>query len=455
MSRPADRQPLHGPHDGPDDAANHRVDDDDRSDAFIGEIRNRLRATTDGLMPQLTFEEVLESSATGAPPRRTWARAGAIGLAAASLLAVLVWTMREPRESTVSSPSTPPSSPTPAGPVAATTDVPSTETASSSPPSTFPASAGTTVNFLVVGADNGACIDPDSPYVGSFGDRTDLGERSDTIMVIRLDPDAGTAAVLSFPRDLWVPIAGRNSKNRINSAYVRDDPTRLLGTIYDNFGVEVDHYIQIDFCAFKSIVDALDGVAVPFDFPARDKNTGLNVPTTGCFTFDGDHALAYVRSRKYEYQGTDGEWRNDGLADLGRISRQQDFMMRTLHTALDRSVTDPAVARSLIKAVQDNIVVDEDLTLNKMLEYMGLLVELSPDHISSFQIEGFGANVAGNSVLIPQLDSANMRAVLVLFGADPSLSGDFTEPSVSAEASPGAAPEENPKGLVPPRDVTC
>ncbi len=188
MSRPPDRPSQDGPQDGPHD----RGGDDDRSDAFIGDIRNRLRAATDGLTPQLTFEEVLQSSATGAPPRRTWARAGAIGLAAASLLAVLVWTTREPPDSTVSSPSTPPSSPTSAGPFAATSEVPSTETASTSPPSTFPASTGTAVNFLVVGADNGACIDPDSPFAGSFGDRETMGERSDTIMVIRLDPDADT-----------------------------------------------------------------------------------------------------------------------------------------------------------------------------------------------------------------------------------------------------------------------
>ena len=170
------------------------------------------------------------------------------------------------------------------------------------PPETFPAADPEAKNFLITGADNNACIDPNSPYAAAFGNRKSMGERSDTIMIMRVDPSTKRAAVLSFPRDLWVKIAGRNSNNRINSAYVRDDPTRLLGTIYNNFGIEVDHFIQIDFCAFKTIVDGLGGVAVPFEYPARDKNTGLNVPTTGCFTFDGDHALAYVRSRKYQYQ---------------------------------------------------------------------------------------------------------------------------------------------------------
>ena len=129
-----------------------------------------------------------------------------------------------------------------------------------------------------------------------------MGERSDTIMMIRVDPATTRVAVLSFPRDLWVEIAGTGNRQRINSAYLRDDPQRLVDTIYENFGIGVDHFIQVDFCAFKTLVDAVGGVAVPFEFPARDTNTGLNVPVPGCFTFDGEHALAYVRSRHYQYE---------------------------------------------------------------------------------------------------------------------------------------------------------
>ncbi len=173
---------------------------------------------------------------------------------------------------------------------------------------TFPPADPTAKNFLITGADNGACVDPDSPYAPAFGDAESgrVGERSDTIMVFRVDPAAGRVAVLSFPRDLYVTIADSGNKARINSAYRRDEPQRLIDTIYENFGVGVDHFIQVDFCTFKTLVDAVGGVTVPFEYPARDPNTGLNVPTAGCFTFDGDHALAYVRSRKYEYEDPPG-----------------------------------------------------------------------------------------------------------------------------------------------------
>ena len=78
------------------------------------------------------------------------------------------------------------------------------------------------------------------------------------------------------------------------------DPQKLVETIGENFYLGVDHYVQVDFCAFQTIVDAIDGVSVPFEHPARDDSTGLFVPEPGCFTFSGDHALAYVRSRHYQ-----------------------------------------------------------------------------------------------------------------------------------------------------------
>ena len=140
------------------------------------------------------------------------------------------------------------------------------------------------------------------------------------------------------------------SKQRINSAYRRDDPSQLQDTIFLNFGIPIDHYIQVDFCAFKRLVDGVGGVKVPFEYPARDTNTGLDVPASGgeCFKFDGDHALAYVRSRHYEYQ-VDGEWKTDGTSDFGRISRQQDFLRRTVASLLGRGPFSPSVATALLK----------------------------------------------------------------------------------------------------------
>jgi len=444
--------------------------DEAAEDAFTRALRSRLHDITDRLEPQRTFDDVVcklqpaghadGDAAAGhggdeATQRRTWARAGAIALAAASVVGVLTWSVRSPTAPTVASPSTPGSiaSSVPATEFG-TTEFGTTEfdiTAPASSPETFPVANPAAVNLLVVGTDNGACIDPESPFAGGFGE---FGSRSDTIMMIHLDPLEQRAAILSFPRDLWVPISGRAGSGRINSAHVDDDPSRLIDTIFRNFGIWPDHFVQIDFCGFSAIVDAVGGVAVPFERPVRDVDTGLDVPTAGCVSFDGDQALAYVRSRKLETLGVDGEWRTDPLADLSRIARQQDFVRRVL-LAVGDDLTDVTAMRSLIAVVQAHLVVDQGLTLATMLGYIGVLSALSPDDLSTYQIEVTDAIVSGNAVLLPQLGSEHMRAVLALFGAEPMPTGDVDEPGATGEVAPVVSIADTKAAIVPPLDVTC
>ena len=311
------------------------------------------------------------------------------------------------------------------------------------PVETFPPAEPAARNFLITGADNNACIDPASPYAGAFGDRASTGARSDTIMVWRINPVTSQVAVLSFPRDLWVTIAGRSSEQRINVAYERDNPQRLIDTIYQNFLIEVDHYIQVDFCAFKVLVDAAGGVSIPFDFPVRDPNTGLNVPDRGCYVFNGDHALAYVRSRKLEYLTESGEWKQDGTSDLGRISRQQDFIRRTVDSLLAAGAFNPSVIRALIQTSDDYVVVDNNLTINKQLELAGALREVDPADMTTHQIETRGAMIQGQSVLIPQTGGSNMQAILAVFRGDATLaSAPEQEFETTTTAPTTTAPDE-------------
>ncbi len=364
------------------------------------------------------------------------------------------------------------------------------ETADSvAPPETFPAVEPDAKNFLITGADNNSCIDPDSPYAPAFGDRSNLGERSDTIMLWRVNPSTSQVAVLSFPRDLFVDIAGTSRKGRINEAYERDNPQKLIDTIYQNFGINTDHFVQVDFCAFRTLVNAVGGVAVPFATPVRDSNTGLNVPEAGCFTFDGDHALAYARSRKLQWLDPDtGEWRQDGTSDLGRISRQQDFLRRTVSRLLSKGAYNPDVAGGLIETLSEYIVADPDLTPRKMLEFAGVLSGVDPAAITTYQINANPRTIQGNAVLVPSIDGDNMQAVLAVFrgeatlgdapvqviepGSDTSLAPTVEQPSttdgavdpstgstvpepVPATTLPNVQPDENLFGVVPDKNISC
>jgi LCP family protein required for cell wall assembly len=431
---------------------------------------------------------------------RTWAERVAIGITVAaavvSLLAAgglagayVLWSRRDTVDITnPAAAAADPAAPLSTATVPAMTgpdDAPeSTEQTATTPastaPATFPPADPTAKNFLITGADNGACIDPSSPFAPAFGTEGEdrVGERSDTIMVFRVDPAAKRVAVLSFPRDLYVTIAGSDNKARINSAYRRDEPQLLIDTIYENFFVGVDHFIQVDFCTFKTLVDAVGGVAVPFEFPARDEGSHLDVPTTGCFTFDGEHALAYVRSRKYEYEDPpgSGNWERDPTSDLGRISRQQDFLRRTLSSVLSKGLLNPSVARGLIEtATSGNVVTDPGLSVAKLMEFAGVMRDVEPGSIPTYQIEAVGRDINDSSVLEPQIEGDNMQEVLAMFRGETSLAEapvqEFAETTVPsprpgavptdgpeetvAEPPPGDAPEENTFGIVPPRDVTC
>ena len=369
-----------------------------------------------------------------------------------------------------------PSEDNPGGSAPATTDVATTEPAVTEP---LPPEAKKARNFLLTASDSRECIDPNSPYAGAFG-TADIGERADTIMVLRVDPSVEQAAILSFPRDLWVKIPQRGS-SRINSALDKQNPNKLIETLYLNFGIPVDHYINVDFCAFKGLVDAVDGVAIPFEYAAKDKNTGLNVDAPGCRTLKGDEALAYVRSRHYQYQDPNtGKWKTDGTSDLGRITRQQDFLKRTLQKAIDRGARNPVVAKGLMDTFLKYVTTDSELTLKVMLDLANAMKDFDANTVRSFQIEGKGVRKGNASVLQPQLNSQAMKDILRVFrgqatllnlpaGLDPSLattttasSSETTTTTTAAPASTDAAPPtsvvavaDNDKGIFPPDDPTC
>src|SRR3954470_17817970 len=178
-------------------------------------------------------------------------------------------------------------------------------------------------NYLVIGSDSRENVDPNDPNAGAIlGPGEPGGKRSDTILLVRIDPIAGTVKMLSFPRDLWIPMADTGQNDRINSAYGRGRAV-LVDTIRKDFGIEINNYIEVDFSGFKGLVSAIGGVPMYFDTPMRDAHTGLDIEQPGCVTLDSDQALAFARSRYLEFKNSRGRWESDGSSDLGRITRQQ------------------------------------------------------------------------------------------------------------------------------------
>jgi LCP family protein required for cell wall assembly len=280
-------------------------------------------------------------------------------------------------------------------------------------------------NFLVVGTDSRDCIDPSSPYAGAFlANGTEIGQRTDTIFIMRVDPNSTKVAMLSFPRDLWVRIGGHS--NRINTAWALG-ADRLITTIKDNFNIPIHHYVDIDFCAFANLVNAVGGVSVPFATPVRDVFTGLNVTEPGCHRMLGDEALAYARSREFEYyDAKTKKWIRDPSADLGRIRRQQDFIRRVLHRALDKGARNPVTLNRLWNAFAPQLTIDRSLSFSDLLRLANRLKSLDPEEVASFTVEGRGTVINGAQVLAPLTSSKYNNAVLAVFRGEAVL-GDIPE----------------------------
>lgn len=278
-------------------------------------------------------------------------------------------------------------------------------------------------NFLITGSDNNACVAKDSPYAGGFGKRASYGERSDSIMLIRVNPQDNQAAILSFPRDLWVKQAGSSRRGRINTNFDKKNPNRLIRTIKENFDIPVDHYVNIDFCAFAEIVDAVGGVRVPFQFKARDRRTGFKVLRARvCYTFAGDHALAYMRSRHYQwFDPSLMKWRTDQSSDYGRISRQQDFMKRMIRKALDKSKTSPRAATGILNAGLKNIITDSRLSPLTVLQLGQAMKNFDSDTMGSYTMPGVGQMIDDAAVIVPDLESATSKKILAVFQGRASL----------------------------------
>jgi LCP family protein required for cell wall assembly len=236
-------------------------------------------------------------------------------------------------------------------------------------------------NVLLVGSDTRATATGKEKGIGNAAQVS--GQRSDTIMILHVDANAEKAAILSIPRDLYGQLYDANGKptekQRINTSFDKG-PGSLVATIEKTFNIPIAHYMEVDFNGFRGIVNAVGGVAIPFSAPARDRNSGLYVFTAGCKTLNGNDALAFARSRHYEYFES-GRWREDPTGDLGRIQRQQDFIRRVLRKTISQTKHDPTKVFPLIAQGVKNVTIDPGLTQPVMFRIGKRFHSLSPDTV--------------------------------------------------------------------------
>jgi LCP family protein required for cell wall assembly len=224
-------------------------------------------------------------------------------------------------------------------------------------------------NYLLLGSDSRKGLTPEEQQ--QFGTDENNGGvfRSDTIMLVQLDPRREKAVVLSFPRDLWVQIPGRGW-DRINTAFEGGvsggGPLGVARTIHRLTGLKVNHFLYVDLLGFQRVVDTLGGVEMCIPFDVQDPLSALDLQA-GCQTLDGRQALGYVRTRHLPCDAA--------APDLSRIGRQQQF----LRAVINQLLTPQEIVRApgLVRPVLANLKRDEDLTIADLAHLVGRLRGLS------------------------------------------------------------------------------
>ena len=329
------------------------------------------------------------------------------------------------------------------------------------------AANGAPFTILVIGSDTR--VGESAAGAKAFGSSSLVtGQRSDVVQLWRVTPGTKQIQIVSIPRDTVVSMLGENRSqygtyNRINTSY-NSGTDQLVKTITANFGIPINHVVQVDFEGFQDSVNALGGIYLNFNYPARDAYSGLNITRTGCQLLNGAQALAVARSRHYQYY-ENGYWHYDPTSDFGRIQRQDVFLKSLIGSA--KSKVNPLTVNAFIGSIHEGVQIDDGFGLNELI---GLALDyrsFDPAALAGQTLPVVPANSFGGLGDVLVVDQPAAQEMLVnIFGNSlenptnppPDASGNPNPPPTvttttappAASAGHGAAPTTTATTAAPP-----
>lgn len=213
--------------------------------------------------------------------------------------------------------------------------------------------------------------------VDASGNPNDLwsGTRTDTIILVNIDPRTKSVNALSIPRDSKVYLPGDNGVNKINAAHAIGGIDMTKRTIEDTLGVHIDKYIMVHDSAVKEIVDAMDGLDVYVEKPMHYNDYAGNLH----INFDkGNHHLSGQKAVEYL------RFRHDALGDIGRTQRQQ-WLLRSLLTKMKQPSTITKIPDIISVAKK---YVRTDMSFYEMSQYAALAKHIDMDKIEVAMLPG-------------------------------------------------------------------
>lgn len=303
-------------------------------------------------------------------------------------------------------------------------------------------------NYLLIGSDTRS--GDNGKYEENAGQVS--GERSDTTILAHLSPARDKATLISFPRDSWVSLPEcRKTAGGIqpahdaqfNEAFAIGGPACTVLAVQKLTGIKINHYVQVDFTGFKTMVDAVNGVPICTPTPLRDDESGLRM-AAGTTVLKGEQALAYVRAR---YGIGDG-------SDLGRIERQQRFLGAMVRAATStKLLVNPVALTKFLGAATKSLTLDRETSFGDLKTLADQLHGLDPKRVSfltapianqAYNPPGFPALKPGQGGSKVLLDDVAGRTLW------DSIINDKPQPA------PGSSPAPKPTNVltVAPEEVT-
>jgi polyisoprenyl-teichoic acid--peptidoglycan teichoic acid transferase len=240
-----------------------------------------------------------------------------------------------------------------------------------------------TENVLMVGSTSRCALAHQNPAYGLCSQGVN-GVNSDVIMILHADPSHHRLALLSIPRDLFIPNARTTGANKIDAGLYQG-LTQLVAAIEEDFGIPIQHAVSLNFDQFSNIVDALGGIDMSFPISVFDwaptgggvsgtqsVSSGLNQKAAACVALNGTQALEVVRARHLRYEtplsnpNDPYSWPQETQSDLARIRRDHEFL-RVLASAVSKQgLGDPITDINLINSVKSDLTFDQSWAVSDM-----------------------------------------------------------------------------------------
>lgn len=220
--------------------------------------------------------------------------------------------------------------------------------------------------------------------------------RSDTLMILHLDADRKGAYIISFPRDMYVPIPG-HGKNKINAAYSFGGPQLTVATLEQLTGARMDHVAQVNFEGFIDLTNTLGGVTI--NNTHAFSSHGFKYPK-GEITIKGQQALWFVRERHQLPNG-----------DLDRAANQRKVVQAILAKGLSGgTISNPLKFNSFVSGIAKDVTVDNTLT-DSDIRNIALSLRLTPSDIKQIQAPISGFQTISGPGDVDVVDQAKMTAL--------------------------------------------